>query len=327
MRANRLHRWSFGSLLTLIVAAVVAFMSAQAQAPDPLNAARAGVAALGKQWNGDVNAKTTALYAEVHRQVDSEGLRRVADIRYGPHELQTFDLFVSSAEFTEPGPVAIYFHGGGLVRGDKISPGTDRLIYSNVAKYVASIGGVGINANYRLVPDAKFPDGAEDIRLILEWVRDNVAEYGGDPGNVFLMGNSAGATHVATYLFHEDSQLDDGPGIRGAVLSSGSFRAGDGDASRAYYGEQGSVHEPLALVDSYEGEPVPIFLWSAEYDPAFIEIGVAEMYAKLCHKYQDCPMFTQFQGHNHVSHVMSIDTPDTQVTNALLMFYHRVAPR
>jgi hypothetical protein len=59
----------------------------------------------------------------------------------------------------------------------------------------------------------------------------------------------------------------------------------------------------------------------------FIEAGVAQMYAKLCRKYGDCPAFMQLQGHNHASPVMSIDSADTSVTNALIQFYHSVADR
>ena len=170
---------------------------------DLLRAAFQGVAEIGKQWNGEVNAATQALYTPLHQQVDDEGLILHADIAYGDHPLQTFDLWVSEHEFREGGPVGIYFHGGGLVRGDKVSAETDNLIYSNIGKFIARVGGIGINANYRLAPEAKFPDGATDLRLIIQWVKENIAEYGGNPDNVFLMGNSAGSTHVATYLFHE----------------------------------------------------------------------------------------------------------------------------
>ncbi len=41
-----------------------------------------------------------------------------------------------------------------MVRGDKVSAATDNLIYSNIGKAVARIGGIGINANYRLAPEA-----------------------------------------------------------------------------------------------------------------------------------------------------------------------------
>jgi len=292
--------------------------------------ARSGVVALGKQWNAQVNAETLKLYTELQRQVDSSGIKQISDLRYGPHEQQTFDLFVPEGGFSEPSTVLVYLHGGGLSRGDKNAEGSDGLIYGNVGRWIARIGGLGINANYRLVPDAQWPSGAEDIRLLLEWVRENIGPYGGDPNNVVLMGNSAGATLVATYLFHEPSQFDDGPGITAAILSSGAFgEAPESDAALAYFGEgeTGVGRMPLNLVDTYQGRAVPILLWSAEYDVSFIETGVAEMYAKLCRKYEDCPMFVQFQGHNHVSHVMSIDSADTEAASSIMRFYHSVIDR
>ena len=68
-------------------------------------------------------------------------------------------------------------------------------------------------------------------------------------------------------------------------------------------------------------------LWSAEFDIEGIEAPVAAMYAKLCAKYADCPRFTQFQGHNHVSHVMSINSADDAVGRAVLEFVHSVTAR
>jgi hypothetical protein len=94
------------------------------------------------------------------------------------------------------------------------------------------------------------------------------------------------------------------------ILSSGLF----GDAAP----------ELAGLIDRYRGERVPLALWSAEYDTAPVEIGIAELYAQLCRKYQDCPWLEQLQGHNHVSHVMSLGTPDDAVQNALIRFYHTV---
>lgn len=301
----------------------VLFVHPLAAQDDLLQEAFQGVAEIGKQWNGEVNVATQALYTPLHQQVDSEGLVLHGDIAYGDHPLQTFDLWVSEHGFREGGPVGIYFHGGGLVRGDKVSPATDNLIYSNIGKFIARVGGIGINANYRLAPEAQWPDGASDLRMIIEWVKENIEEFGGDPDNIFLFGNSAGATHVATYLFHEESQLPEGPGIIAAILSSCGCAAG----TPAYYGEDAALREirsPLGLVKSYEGEQVSVYLWSAEYDPANIESSVADMYASLCHKYADCPMYTQWQGYNHVSHVMSIDTDDTTITSGLIRFYHSV---
>jgi hypothetical protein len=97
---------------------------------------------------------------------------------------------------------------------------------------------------------------------------------------------------------------------------------------RAYYGEDLAEREalvPLGLVDTYEGPEIPIFMWSAEYDQASIEAPVGTMYAKLCAKYDDCPRFTQFQGHNHVSHIMSINSADEEVAREVLDFVRSVA--
>jgi len=126
-----------------------------------LRAAFAGVAEIGKQWNGEVNAATQALYTPLHRNAPSEGLVLHGDIAYGEHPLQTFDLWISELGSREGGPVLIYFHGGGLTGGDKVSAATDNLIYSNVGKFAAQVGGIGINANYRLAPQATWPGMGE----------------------------------------------------------------------------------------------------------------------------------------------------------------------
>jgi len=293
----------------------------QAQQDDLVRKAFEGVAEIGKQWNGEVNDATQALYTPLHKTVDSAGLTLHQDISYGSHALQKLDLWVNDAGYREGGPVLIYFHGGGLTGGDKVSAATDNLIYSNIGKWTARMGGIGINANYRLAPEAKFPDGATDMRMIIEWAKMNIAQYGGNPDNIIIMGNSAGSTHVATYLFHEASQLPEGPGVMAAILSSCGCAAG----SPAYYGDDAKMREanaPVGLVQTYAGKQVPVYLWSAQYDPAFIESSVADLYASLCHKYADCPMYTQWQGYNHVSHVMSIDSPDPTIGNGLISFIH-----
>jgi triacylglycerol lipase len=284
---------------------------------------RAAVAALGSEWNEDVNAKTADLYVELHRRHDNSGIRRIRDVSYGPHAQQKLDLFVPNQGFDELGPVFVFLHGGAPTGGDKIVAGTDDLLYSNVAKWAARVGGVGINANYRLLPEAKWPSGADDVRTLIDWTRKNAAEHGGDPSSIIVLANAVGAMHLAGYLFHEPAQLDDGPGIAGAILSSGAFESTTAShPMRLYFGEHGASQMPLNLVDGYEGKSVPLLLLSAEYDP--LESGVAEMNEKLCRKYGACPMFVRLARHNHVSPVMSIDSADTSVTNEIIRFYHSV---
>src|SRR5262249_55072964 len=197
---------------------------------------------LGKQWNESVADATTELYAGLNKQ-DATGLKRIADLKYGPDEQQRLDLFVPDGGFSELTTVIAYL-------GDESSRGG-----ANLGTSAAGVGAIGVVARYRQAPNAEWSTGAEDVRLLLAWLRDNIEPYGGNPHNIVLMGHSTGAVHVATYLFDEASQLPGGPGITAAILGSGAFGEG-----------RDLAHTPLALVDGYAGPAVPILLWSAEYD-------------------------------------------------------------
>ena len=285
-----------------------------------------GVLELGKNWNGEVNVKTTDLFVELHQLSDRSGVNLISDISYGDHELQVLDVLAPEIKSDELLPVVVFFHGGGLVRGNKVLPVSD-LLLTNIPTYFVKNDMIGINANYRLAPEASWPAGPEDVREILKWVQENIEVYGGDSQKVFLMGNSAGGRVVASYLFHEPSHLADGSGVIGALLSSASFNANNGETQKNYYSEDPTVREalvPLGLADSYSGPQIPIFLWSAELDPAMIEVGIGEMYAKLCAKYQDCPRFSQFQGHNHISHIMSLNSINDEIGIELIDFIESV---
>lgn len=281
-----------------------------------------GVAKLGKHWSGEVNVATTDLFIELHSASDQSGVTLISDISYGTHELQVMDIVTPESESEELLPVVVFFHGGALVRGNKVLARTD-LMLTNIPTYFARNGMIGVNANYRLAPEVSWPAGPEDVRDALGWLRENVEQYGGDPQRLFLMGNSAGGRIVASYLFHEPFHFVDGPGISGALLSSASFRSSDSQVQRDYYGDDPDVRDalvPLGLVDFYYGPQVPLFMWSAEFDPPWIEGPIATMYSKLCEKYEDCPRFTQFQGHNHVSHIMSLNSVNEEVGLELLDF-------
>ena len=95
-------------------------------------------------------------------------------------------------------PVVVFVHGGVFVRGDK------RLsceVYDNGAHWFARQGFIGINIEYRLAPESQWPGGADDLGLVIDWTRANVALHGGDPGSIFAVGHSAGSTHAGTYAY------------------------------------------------------------------------------------------------------------------------------
>lgn len=102
-------------------------------------------------------------------------------------------------------PVVIYVHGGGFNSG----LGVERDLASFVSWAEDSM--VGVNFNYRIgalgfLPSALMAKegllnlGLKDQQLLLQWVQENIAAFGGDPENVTLMGLSAGAHSVGAFL-------------------------------------------------------------------------------------------------------------------------------
>ena len=83
-------------------------------------------------------------------------------------------------------PILVYFHGGGFVEGDKKDT-------SEIAKSFVRAGYGVVTANYRMYHGgARFPDFLRDGADVVAWVKQHVAELGGN-GEVYVCGQSAGA--------------------------------------------------------------------------------------------------------------------------------------
>jgi acetyl esterase/lipase len=89
-------------------------------------------------------------------------------------------------------PVIIFFYGGAWQSGNKG-------LYRYVAKALARRGYVAVVPDYRIYPEACYPGFLDDGALVVRWVKDNIARFGGDPAKLFLKGHSAGA-HIAAML-------------------------------------------------------------------------------------------------------------------------------
>jgi para-nitrobenzyl esterase len=104
-------------------------------------------------------------------------------------------------------PVIVYIHGGAYATGSGSSPLTDgaRLAARGDVVVVTvnhRLGPLGYASLARLAPG--FEDsgnlGQLDLVLALEWVRDNIAAFGGDPGCVTVVGQSGGGAKIATLM-------------------------------------------------------------------------------------------------------------------------------
>jgi arylformamidase len=266
--------------------------------------AREGVAAIGRRWDQAAFDATVTLYTEVHRGVAWPGVLEPELVHYGPSAEQTFELYRPEQGFSEPGPVFLFLSGNGLGSSAPLAPGSDGLIYRHLGKLGAMAGGLGVLMSYREAA------GAEDLRLVIDWIVDNIAPYGGDPDTIVILANAEGATTTAAYLFDENRQTSAGPRVAAALLASGRFG--------------GLAPEIEPLIAAYKGERVPLALWTGEYDTEEVAAGIDDLNTMLCRKYDDCPWTEMIAGHNAVSHVMSLGTADTSALNAFIRFYHTV---
>ena len=279
----------------------------QSAASDTTARAIAGVAALGARWDVAAFTETVSLYTDVHRELDWPGLLDPETIAYGPDPQQNFDLFRPEQAFSEPGPVFLFVHGNGLGADDWRIPGSDGLLLAHAGRIAATAGGLGVLMNYRTGADVDA--AADDLRAVVQWIRTNIAPYGGDPNTIVVIGHSEGALLTATYLFDELSHPA-GSGIAAAVLSSGLL----GD----------DAPELASLIDSYRGDRVPLALWRAGFDTAEVRDNMQTFYERLCAKFGGCPWYEQFDGYNHMSQLFSFGTDDSTVMNAFIRFYHTV---
>jgi len=83
-------------------------------------------------------------------------------------------------------PALIQIHGGAWVIGDKEQQGQP------LVTHLASRGWVCFDVNYRLGPQASFPDAIVDVKRAIRWIRMHAAEYGADPAFLCVTGGSAG---------------------------------------------------------------------------------------------------------------------------------------
>ena len=119
-------------------------------------------------------------------------VQRIADLAYGSAgRFQRLDLYRHRSR-PDGAPVFVYFHGGHFHSGSKNREALP-LLYR-----LAANGWIVISANYRLAPAASFPDAHIDAKLVLAWVGEHVAAFGGDPRTIVIAGDSAGA-HLAAF--------------------------------------------------------------------------------------------------------------------------------
>lgn len=113
------------------------------------------------------------------------------------HERQVLDVY--SPHNAKNLPVVFWIHGGGWQTGDKSSVQVKPQFFTDK-------GYVFVSTNYRLLPSVDMKTIVQDIAKSIRWVHDHIAEHGGDPNRLLIMGHSAGA-QLAALLCTDDRYL------------------------------------------------------------------------------------------------------------------------
>jgi len=261
------------------------------------------LAATVEHWSGRVSAQ------------DIAGVPGIAEMAYGDHARHRLDLFPVKGSGA---PVVLFVHGGGFVAGDKqVAPP----FYANVGRYFAAHGMLAACMNYRRAPVGGWPAAAQDVEAAAQWLLQRADLYGGDASRFAIIGQSAGACHVATWLFHPEFADGVRSRVKACVLMSGLYRAATpmSPGHIAYFGDDPDVYEKRSPITHARATPHPVLLTIADHDPHELRRHTADLADALRHAGTPTQP-VDLVGHNHVSPLMSLGSDDDAVGLQLRRF-------
>ncbi len=185
------------------------------------------------------------------------GVSAARDIAYAAGPRHDLDVYAPRRPAPHA-PVVVFIYGGGWDSGEKSQ-------YAFVGDALASHGYVAVIPNYRISPDAHYPDFLEDSAKAAAWAKAHAREYGGDPDNLFLMGHSAGAYNAVMLALDPRwlgaLGLDPKRDVKGVVGLAGpyDFLPLKSAELKTIFGAEGQAPASQPINHVSPGEP-PLFL-------------------------------------------------------------------
>jgi acetyl esterase/lipase len=275
---------------------------------------RTRMLAIGPVWGSAIQVhrdEVLAIYDPIVTQPSDASVVVNRDIAYGDHDRQRLDIFHQTKD--QKRPVIVFVHGGAFVRGSK---SVSANVYDNVLYWFSKRGFVGINVEYKLAPEIRYPMGGDDVAKVVDWVERNIESFGGSADKVILMGHSAGATHVCTYAIDPTHGRRRSSSVRGLVLLSGRLRIDATEANpnakgvRAYFGNDESTYEAQSPVSHAAKCSLPTLVAIAQYENPLLDGYGIEFFSRLTSLPESKKKFLQVHGHNHSSMVFHFNSGD-----------------
>ncbi len=138
------------------------------------------------------------------------GVQVHKDVEYAPYGGRgMLDVYTSDATPASGAPVLLQVHGGAWTIGRKDQQGLPLM------QHLAAKGWVCVAPNYRLAPRDLWPAQIVDVKAAIAWIKDNIADYGGDPSYIAITGGSAGG-HLTALAALTPNDPAFQPGFEGA---------------------------------------------------------------------------------------------------------------
>lgn len=132
-----------------------------------------------------------AAHALASLSFDAEELPEVRDIEIGRTDAPALRVRLYRPRLDPGLPLVVWAHGGSWVRGDLAT-------HDTLMRTIARRADCAILAvDYRLSPEARFPDALDDVHFAARWAQDAAGQIGADPARVAIAGDSSGGNLAA----------------------------------------------------------------------------------------------------------------------------------
>ena len=220
-------------------------------------------------------------------------------------------------------PVVFFIHGGAFHMSDK----RDEQYYPQTGERLAREGWVAVLPNYRLSPQVRYPEHARDIAAALVWTFDNIADYGGDPAEVFVTGHSAGGCLAAAVALDRAllGELGKSPdAIRGVIPLCGQFQVID-EGREETFGPDPVRWPGFSPLSHVRGDAPPFLIVEAVRDDWWAP-GQAEVFRDAL---LDAGVRTEFQelDHDHFTIITDMGSEEDPVMGLYRAFMGRYGLR
>lgn len=202
-------------------------------------------------------------------------------------EKNVLDVYRPNKKSDKPYPVVVFIHGGNWTSGSKN-------IYWFIGRRLAKQGVVAVIISYRLSPAVQVPAMADDCAQAVAWTAQHIADYGGDPNRIYVMGHSAGGG-LAALLATNDALftkigLPKNP-VKGAILDDPAginmydyLKKMEYPGDRQYLTSFGSNPEgwrSLSPLYNVQADAPPMLLYTGEKTYPSIIAGTKAFHDKL----------------------------------------------